>query len=454
MASRHKPIWYEGMTLDPQHFQQWDRYYHGHLNDRLRSIQSFDWGVADLDIDREALANGQFTLRRCVGVTRDGLSFDIPGRDPMPPPRSFAKEFGPTEEKLEVFLAVAAERPGGRNCDLDSSGGVRQTRYVLETLPLNDDNTGSNERQIGVGRPLFSLMLSTERLEEFSTIPIAQVVRSSEGTFVVSPRFIPPSLSLAGSDVLTALSQRMLELLVAKSNALAERRRQQPSGQVEFSAGEITAFWLLHTLNSVIPLLNHACTAGRSHPETVYRLLLSLAGQLATFTTEADLRVRDLPRYDHAAPTECFHQLDAGIRRLLETVISTNVVTIALEKRSETVHVGRVSEEGLLRGAQFFLSTSGDKPERTVIDDLPRKAKISAPEVINQLVIAAQPGLPISHTPVPPVGLPARSGLLYFRMERSGPFWDGIARSGSIAIYIPAEFKGLEVRLFAVKERA
>ena len=57
------PVWHEGMTLDPHHFQQWDRHQRYELAMRVRALQPLGWGFLALDIDREALANGQFSLR-------------------------------------------------------------------------------------------------------------------------------------------------------------------------------------------------------------------------------------------------------------------------------------------------------------------------------------------------------------------------------------------------------
>ena len=43
------------MTLDPHHFQQWDRYYQGTLEARISALNRFDWGVSRLELDRERL---------------------------------------------------------------------------------------------------------------------------------------------------------------------------------------------------------------------------------------------------------------------------------------------------------------------------------------------------------------------------------------------------------------
>ena len=121
MTRHHKVLWYEGMTLDPHHFQQWDRYHQDMLNSRVHAISRFNWGVSELAIDEDSLLNGQFNLLRCKGVTTDGLHFDIPPTDPIPNSRNIQENFPATEEALEVFLAIPVEHHGGKNYLIDKT---------------------------------------------------------------------------------------------------------------------------------------------------------------------------------------------------------------------------------------------------------------------------------------------------------------------------------------------
>ena len=99
MDHLQKVLWSEGMFLTPHHFQQWDRYYDRLLQVRMRSIQALDWGVCDLKINEDGVANGQFALAKCAAVMPDGLAVDIPDLDPLP-------ETNRTELAAVVLLAV------------------------------------------------------------------------------------------------------------------------------------------------------------------------------------------------------------------------------------------------------------------------------------------------------------------------------------------------------------
>ena len=84
------------------------------------------------------------------------------------------------------------------------------------------------------------------------------------------------------------------------SDVLAGRLSQSGTG----GAGEIADFLLLQLLNRAEPLFAHLATATGLHPETLYRAMLELAGELATFT-QPGKRAASYPvyRHDHLGDT-------------------------------------------------------------------------------------------------------------------------------------------------------
>ena len=449
MSQRHKVIWFEGMNLDPHHFQQWDRYYKEVLNDRFRSIAHFDWGFLDVVVDKEALVNGQVSLLRCKGITPDGLAFNIPDEDPVPKSRSIQDFFPATETALSVYLSIPVERERGCNCQLDQESIKRETRYIFDNLSVTDDNTGTDEREVGIGRTNFQLRLEGESLEDFSALKIAEVIRSQDGSFVMSDRFIPPSLSVGASVNLMSITRRLLELLTAKSSSL--RTGKPAKGQAQFTFLDLTIFEALQILNTYIPVLNHYHKIAKCHPEEFYIMLLTLAGRLTAFSEGEDINPGAFPLYDHNDLTKCFNQLDAKIRFLLDSiVVSESYVSIPLEKKSDSLYIGKVTDARLFKEAKFYLIASGDFPEKKIIAEVPTHLRVASPDTIDAVLSSFRTALPIKHISVPPMGLPAQAGRYYFQLESSGPFWEAISRSSSFAVFIPREFSGIVLEAVAV----
>ncbi|RMI27494.1 MAG: type VI secretion system baseplate subunit TssK [Calditrichaeota bacterium] len=453
MSEHEKVIWYEGMNLEPHHFQQWDRFHQHQLHSRVRSLSLYDWGFAELSIDRDAVTGGQFKLQRCRGITPDGLGFDLPEEAPLPPARDFREAFSATRSKLDIYLALPAEHSRGQNCTLNGNQAHRETRYRMEEVPRVDDNTGMDERSIGVGYPNFRLLLEEESREHYTGLKIAEITRTPDGNFAVSSEYVPPSLYLDVAAPLINAVRNILGLLVARSNTLMASRRYQATGQLEIGASDIARFWLLHTVNGFIPLLNHHITVGKYHPVQVFSTLLMLAGQLTTFSTNGQTSLTELPAYDHHHPLACFSRLQEYIKGCLgEVVPRTNYVKISLDRRGETAFMGKIDDATLLQDADFYLMATHELPEQQVAESLPRTIRIASPEVINEVLGAATTALPLEYTPRPPAGIPHKPGVQYFHLKKEGYFWETICTSKALVIYLPGgRFPGLQLELIAVR---
>ena len=50
-----------------------------------------------------------------------------------------------------------------------------------------------------------------------------------------------------------------------------------------------------------------------------------------------------------------------------------------------------------------------------------------------------------------PRQLPYYAGTSYFELDRSGPYWVALARSGGIAIHVAGDVPGLEIECWAIR---
>ena len=244
---------------------------------------------------------------------------------------------------LDVYLAIPQLRPSARNFAIvpkapEPVNGQAATRYVAETLSVIDATMGSDEKPIQVGKKPFRLLFEGENLEGFTSMRIAQISRSAVGTYILSPMFVPPLLDIVASDYLMMLTRRQVEVLTSKSASLSLARRQRGRDVADFTTTEVADFWLLHTVNSYLPEVEHIWKVRRGHPDVLYRAMPRLAGALTTFTMSQS--VRDFPDYDHNNLGECFTTLDLSIRELLEKARPSKCVTIPLQLSDKLVWSG------------------------------------------------------------------------------------------------------------------
>jgi type VI secretion system protein ImpJ len=445
-----KVLWTEGMFLGPQHLQQSDRYHEEQLRRAVKSLRDFSWGVQALQVNADALANGEFVLARCAAVLPDGLAVDVPDSDAAPSSRPIEGAFDAKRSTLGVYLAAPQARPGYPAASPEGAADGRPTRYRLRTSSVPDDNAGGAERDVALAARNLRILFEGEALEDASALKIAEIGRSATGKFQLSDGFIPPSLCVSASPALATILRRVLEILSAKSEELAKQRRERSKGLVEFTMSEAANFWFLHTVNAFIPALAHHHHHPSGHPEAVYLELAKLAGELTTFATDG--HPKDLPRYEHDDLRGTFSGLEARIRALMETIIPSKCSPVPLEKLRETLFTGRLADERLLDGGGLYLAVMCGVPEEKVIREIPLKAKASAADRVDQIIAAALRGLVLRHLPTPPAEIPVQPGRVYFQIDKSGDHWEAVRKSRSISFYVPPEFTQLRLELMAVKE--
>ena len=450
MSKYRKIVWNEGMLLTPHHFQQWDNYHEELINSRIRSVLPYEYGILDLQINREAVANGNFQIINCHAVLPDGLMINVPDAEAVPDLRPVGNHFHPEAEKLGVHLAIPAKKMGEANFQ---ANGVKATganlRFLQEAATVKDETSGTNEQPLAYARSNLRIIFDDEVRDGFTSMKIAELVRTPTGQLMIDEDYIPPTLKTSASGWLVSMLRQLVEILNTKSGSLGEQRRQRNASLADFTTSEVAVFWLLHTINSAIPTMAHFFRSPLLHPEKVYLEMAELVGKLMTFSVE--LYPRDIVKYDHDDLHFTFYNLSTQLKELLETVIPSRCVPIALEKTRDTLYVGRVEDERLLKEAGFYLAVRAQMPESKLIEGVPRVVKIGSRDVIDTIINSALPGVVLTHASPPPAPIPTRVGFRYFMLDTIGPYWDGIKGSKVIAVYVPEDIPDEKLEMYAVK---
>ena len=150
-------IWAKGTFLTPNHLQLQDLFLESLLEFRWDALNFRPWGLLSLQVDREALAGGYFTIESAAGIFPDGLVFDIPAADSAPAPKPLAQYLKGEQESIDLYLAIPPYRYGGLNVTAPMQNA--DTRYLAEMLVSRDENTGLNERQVQVARKNLRLLV-------------------------------------------------------------------------------------------------------------------------------------------------------------------------------------------------------------------------------------------------------------------------------------------------------
>jgi type VI secretion system protein ImpJ len=443
-------IWSKGTFLTPQHLQLQDRFIADSLQFQVQALNFRPWGFAELAINQQKLTDGEFVISRASGIFPEGLPFDIPDADPAPESKPLADLFEPNQNTLDVYLAVPEYRQRGVNVSLSQKN--IGTRYVAALEMFRDENTGVGEKPVQVARKNFRILTEGENLEGASRLRIANVERTTVGTFRLNPGFVPPLLSIASSDYLLTMLRGLIEVLHAKSSTLAGTRRQKNQSLADFTAGDIANFWLLYTINSHFPLFTHFYDTKKGHPEELYAIMLELSGALTTFSLK--MKPSDLPAYDHNELGQCFSALNEQLRQLLETVVPSNVVSLPLKQVQPSIYATPLAEDRYLQGTRMYLAVSAEMPEPDLIRKSPQLVKVCSANHVEHLIKQALPGMSLTHLPSPPSAIPLKLKYQYFSLSQAGVAWEAVQRARNLAAYVPSDFPNPQLELIILLPQA
>jgi len=446
MQTPSKVLWGEGLFLRPQHFQQQDRYHEARLAETASALHPYCWGVRRLEIDPDALKADVLRVTGLSLIFPDGEIVRAPEQDPLPPQVRLS-DLPPDVQALTFHAGLPVLDAYGENCAAPGEARAH-ARYARREHDTRDLFGEAASAPLAYLARAVRLVSELDALEPYDSVPLVRLRRLATGGFGIDSGFTPPSLSIAASPGLQARLARLMEKLLAKVNALHGHYREPGKSVIELRGGDVASFWLLHTVSSGYAALAHYLAHGDLHPERLFQDMLALAGGMTTFSRGA--RLEDLPAYVHQDPGPPFARLDAILRELLDTVISSRYFSIALTHDRPSYHHG-VLDSGKINGqTALYLGVAADLPAPQLIEIVPLRFKIGAPEDVDKLVLSAMPGVRLVHAPQVPSAVPVRPDMYYFHLDHRGVLYDSMLKAQAISIYVPNGIRDLNLELIAI----
>ena len=428
--------WHEGMFLRPHHFQiaraqgleqsslsgKWDRHH--------------NWGLREVDLDLDALANSRLVVRSLKARLRDGTLVTIPDDGVVPPVD--LKPALQRSDSVTAHLAAPVLQQGRANvAGKDSAEGVR---YLVSTQTVPDENTGGNPQPIAFRRLNLKLLLSDQDQTGYEVLPIARIMRSprAEATPQLDLTYIPPVLACDAWQPLGAgILQSVYDRIGQKIDLLAN---QVVSRGITFDSqtqGDLLIFSQLQELNRAYPVLAVLAFVDGVHPLEAYLELCRLVGHLAIF--DPTRRAPELPRYDHDDLGRCFYRVRQQIDALLDILVEPEykeqpVVGAGLRMEVTLEPAWLESSRQMYIGVRCSLDP--EECIRLLTKPGQLDTKVGSSERVDGIFRLGQAGLQFTHTPRPPRALPALPHLIYFQINReSEPLeWQNVQKSLTLAI--------------------
>ncbi len=442
MSIENKVAWFEGMFLQPQHFQQHDRYIEYLLQQHHRAVDNNMWGFTELILDEELFSLGKIGIKSCAGIFPDGTPFNIPAQGEPPIPLSIADG----TQYIIVYLAIPVKQNG--ICEIATKEYHDPVRYHVKDIDVLDNCAGSRENtSIQVGELACRLLSEHDDLSQYTYLPIAKIQECRSDHHVVCDKaFVTSYLDAHCASGLNHFIQEVHGLLNHRAAMLAGRLTDTEQA----GTAEIVDFMLLQLVNKYEPLFHYLKQKRPLHPEKLFQILIQLMGEMATFTSDKR-RAVEPPIYQHDDLYHSFRPIILNLRHALSMVLEQNATAISLEARQLGVWVGKIHDKNLLNHCQFILAAYADIPGDNLRQQLPLQIKVAPVEQIRTLVSRALPGIGLNILAVAPRQIPYHANFTYFSLDKKNALWQELQRSGGIAFQVSSQFPGLKLELWAIK---
>ena len=248
---------------------------------------------------------------------RDGTLIEVPDDGPLP--ELDLKPALQSNRKVTIYLGVPLLKSSQPNVAPD--GPADNTRYYLITQQLEDENLGGNPQPIPIRRLNLKLLLSTQNLAGYETVPIARIENSerADATPQLDANYFPPVVACdAWHDLGVGILQSIYDRIGRKIEKLAGQAVSRGLSVHSTAPGDVLIFAQLRELNEAYATLTNVAFLEGIHPLVAYQELCRLVGQLAVFSLAR--RTPAIPRYNHDDLGGCFYQLKNYFDDLLSIV--------------------------------------------------------------------------------------------------------------------------------------
>jgi len=435
-----RPVWTQGMLVCPQHMQQQDLYHEQSLDARIRYVSPAPWGVSSISIDLAELQSGSIQLSSFRGVLPDGTiaEFDLRS-EARPAARSISSsDLPPARKSLSLYLGIKLLQESVANVSKDEDPIER--RYRSNSRPVYDLVT-ARDREIHVCVPHFTLLLETDRRDEYSTLKIAEIVRSESGHFSLSESYIPPLLAIQGSPVLASALRDLVSQLIARRRGLVDEQVSQ--GRLRsVRQSDLYKALFIQALDTSLPLLRGGIRDDTTPPHVIHQALGQLCGALCYPTGHGD--PTNFPTYSHQDLRSSFEPLLALAQHQVRKQFAQTFIEFELVR---TATHWLAQDQGLALCPELYVAVRAEGERATVKEAILAGTKAASLGRLKLILPTAAPGIALEPVASPPAGIPVIEDEMFFRLDPDSSLYHEAMVAGEIAVFIRKPYDPSTTRL-------
>ncbi len=427
--------WHEGLFLQPHHFQAWDR----HWTERVAAGElwqnPFFYGISEIGINSAALAAGYIQFDTLKARTPGGTLLEL-ATGQQSERRDLRTSLNNSNDgSVRIYIGVPRLQLGGNNVASDREG--TGSRFVSEFYEYPDETDGSSVQPVELRRVNAQILVQGDDLAGYDTLSLALVRLNGDGaSFELDPNYVPPLVDCAAwgpfrSQILSPIADLLLRSSEQAGRALADAGKTLHAN----SPTQLQRLILLQAVNPAASLFRVFSLSRGIHPQTVYFQLAQLAGALDIFLPQRC--VNETQGYDHENLGPIFHHL----KKRIVTALSAFDSQPYYQKYLVGVEYGlqaTIEYTPKTDATEWFLGVNkGKLPVELLLQILaPGNLdwKIGSASQVESLFAHRTPGVELSPATELPASLPRSNEWAYFKIQQSGPAWDDVLATKTIAI--------------------
>jgi len=359
-------LWFNGLPLEPQHFQQNDMFYQSLLFKMQYYFHPFSWGIIDNLVLPENLINAKNLKGEAIYIQKGkflfkDLSFVCYDKDDLDKLKVsnsiIAKSLHINNEWIQkikqldrnsVLIYIALKQFLKNDKNVTEIQNVH-SRTVVNTkyITLNDTKKSNDEYKdihLSGGFPkevqkLYYSLVILDEIElnkadslytEDECLPILRVKRTKNDDIILDKSYIPATISIKNSANLYKIVNSIKNNIESKNKELEPLKKESGIDDVDFNSKSINFFLYLKATNKIYAKLSHIFHLIDTHkvpvhPLVLFQMFVEFIGEMSTFTnsiTAIGLQDTKNPAYnllfyDHNRLDECFSSAKNIISKML-----------------------------------------------------------------------------------------------------------------------------------------
>jgi type VI secretion system ImpJ/VasE family protein len=436
--------WHEGLFLQPHHLQTMQHHLLERINSERRLGYVFPHGVVEIRLSVDALENMLVRFDKLRVIMPSGLEVNYPENAELPS-LDISQAFQASSNGFTVSLGVPLWYATRANTVDPAAGNAGDWRvkcvYKVSEIQRTDENTGENQQPMMVRHINARLVLDEDDHTDLETVPLLRIVHATGkdvGTARQDPDFIPPCLVIGGSSSLREKLRDLSNQVQASRSTLVQQLTAGGFTIDQMRGVQFEQAMRLRTLNRFAARLSSLVNVLEEiRPYDFYLDLRELLGELSAGHPDRDKEFI-VPEYDHENLAGSFDDLINKIRGLLGGTVQERYLKIDFIQEGQVLVLkDAMQAEHFDKPTDYFLGikTHDDHAALAKLVEDGDKFKLMAKSMIQQRIW----GIKLQEERHPPLTLPAKGDLYYYRLMRSESqrMWDRIKDEKVMAVRWP-----------------